>query len=54
MSNRKSRRRSAALRRSAKPATPLERRQLISRVGLVLLAIAAVVAFIAISQLLSR
>lgn len=54
MSNRKSRRRAAAVRRSAKPASPLERRQLISRVGLVLAAIVAVVAFFAISQIMNR
>lgn len=54
MSNRKSRRRAAAVRRSSKPATPLERRQLFSRVGLVLLAIAGVIAFMMISQLMSR
>ena len=45
MSNRKSRRRAAAVRRSAPAASSAERRQLISRVGLVLLAIVAVVAF---------
>ena len=51
MSNRKSRRRAAAVHRSAKPVSLVERRQLFVRVGLVLLAIAAVVIFIAISQM---
>ena len=42
MSNRKSRRRAAAVRRSAQPVSSVERRQLLFRVGLVLLAILAV------------
>lgn len=52
MSNRKSRRRAAAIRRQAKPASAVERRQLISRVGLVLGAIAAVIIFFAVSQIM--
>jgi hypothetical protein len=52
MSNRKSRRRAAAVHRSAPPVSSVERRQLFIRVGLVLLAIAAVMTFIAISQML--
>ncbi len=52
MSNRKSRRRAAAVHRSAPPVSSVERRQLFIRVGVVLAAIAAVVAFIAISQLI--
>ena len=52
MSNRKSRRRAAAVRRHAKPASAVERRQLVSRVGLVLGAIAAVIIFFAVSQML--
>ncbi len=52
MSNRKSRRRAAAVHRSAPRVSPAERRQLITRVGLVLLAIFAVIAFIAITQMM--
>lgn len=52
MSNRKARRRAAAVRRSAKPASAVERRQLVSRVGLVLGAIVAVIVFFAVSQML--
>ena len=52
MSNRKSRRRAAAVRRSAQPVSAVERRQLVSRVGLVLAAVVAVVAFLAIAQML--
>lgn len=54
MSNRKSRRRAAAVRRSAQPVSTVERRQLFLRVGLVLLAIVAVMVFFAISQMLPR
>jgi hypothetical protein len=54
MSNRKSRRRAAAVRRSAQPVSSAERGQLLLRVGLVLLAILAVMAFFAISQMLPR
>ena len=44
MSNRRERRRAAAVRRSAKPLTKDERRNLISRIGFVVLAaIAAIV-----------
>jgi hypothetical protein len=41
MSNRRDRRKAAAIKRHAKPATPVERRQLIVRVAVVIAALIA-------------
>lgn len=47
MSNRRDRRKAASVRRHARPASRTEQRQLLLRVGVLLAAVGAVIAFFA-------